>query len=125
MFAIGDIVEIYSPVAGYNKYHLCVLCGGSAEPFQFLFLNSDPNYGGSYVVDCSRVPCLPPSETGKTVFSFTMVPRYSVRQLQLFKANKKGELASDLARELFEFAKTVPTLTSGERTLVLAALAQI
>ncbi len=79
MFSIGDIVAIYAPIAGYIKYHLCI---GSREgaAMQLLFLNSNPDHMGNYVVPCERVPRLEPSETGKTAFSFTTIPRYTMRR---------------------------------------------
>jgi hypothetical protein len=122
MFEIGDIVEIYSPVAGRNKYHLCVKPGSENTATQFLFLNSDPNFEQLYVVDCARVPCLPPSKTGKTAFSFALLPQFNHMQLQLYKARKLGELDKKLATELLAFAKTVTTMSRSERQVVVSAL---
>ena len=125
MFAVGDIVRILAPQVGYYKYHLCIATGSSSVASQFLFLNSDPTFAGTYVVDCSRVPCLPVSQTGKTAFSFSAIPRYSDKQLGLFKAQKLGELDKTLATELHTFATTVKTLNTADRAVVLAALAAI
>ncbi len=123
MFAVGDIVKIFAPVAGHDKYHLCVLVGIDGAAHQFLFLNSEAaGFAGCYEVSCARVPCLPPSDTGKTVFSFTMVPRYTDAQLKLHKAAKMGVLEKALAQELLEFAKTALALTDAEKKTVLAAL---
>jgi len=122
MLAVGDIVEIYAPVAGYKKYHLCICVGTSGAATQFLYLNSDPTYSGQYVIDCSRVPCIPPSDTNKTCFSFTAIPRYTDRQLGLYKAKRLGTLDPALAAELHAFAQLVTTLTRAEKKLVLDAL---
>lgn len=125
MFAIGDIVRVFAPQAGHNKYHLCIVVGVDGAASQFAYLNSDPNFEQTYVVDCDRVPCLPKSDTGKTAFSFALLPRYNDRQLTLYKAEKLGELDAILAKELHVFAKTVKILNSADRKIVLAALAEI
>jgi hypothetical protein len=125
MFAIGDIIQIFAPQAGHTKYHLSILVGTSSTASQLLYLNSDPNFEQTFVVDCARVPCLPPSKTGKTAFSFALLPRYNDRQLVLYKAKKLGVLDATLAKELHGFAATVSTLNAAERKIVLAALAKI
>jgi hypothetical protein len=92
---------------------------------QFLFLNSDPDHKGNYVVPCERVPCLEPSKTGKTAFSFITIPRYTHAQMKLYKARKLGELDSQLAGELLAFAKTVRTLPRKDLRFVMEALEEI
>src|SRR5215212_5361767 len=91
MFAVGDIVRIYAPVAGRNKFHLWIEAGSDDRASKFLFLNSNPNYVGSYSVPCDRVPCIEESDTGVTAFSFSMLPRYSASQLKTYKAEKIGD----------------------------------
>lgn len=125
MFAIGDIVSIYAPVAGHDKYHLCINVGQGGAATKFLFLNSDPTYDGCHAINCTRIPCLPPSKTGVTVFSFTMVPRYSEAQLLLYKAKKLGVLSPDVAAELLPVAECARGLNRNERELVVAALKTI
>jgi hypothetical protein len=125
MFAIGDIVQIFAPQAGHNKFHLCILVGVDGSASQFVYLNSNPTFDQTCVVDCKRIPCLPASATGKIAFSFAILPRYNDRQLRLYKAKKVGELDQKLATELHEFVRTVTTLNSTDRQIVLAALAQI
>jgi hypothetical protein len=125
VFALGDIIKFLSPTAGKEKYHLCVQVGIEGAASQFLFLNSDPTFAHTFVVECARVPCLPVSQTGKTAFSLAMIPRLNDRQLGVFRAEKMGDIDRDLAAELCEFAKTVPTLTRSERALVVAALKTI
>jgi hypothetical protein len=124
MFAVGDIVEIFAPQAGHKKYHLCI-CVGTGAALQFLYLNSDPTFDGTFVVDCSKVSCLPASSTGKTAFSFAILPRYNEKQLKLFKAKRLGEIEKGLAGELLEFAKTVKTLNSADRKIVITGLTEI
>jgi hypothetical protein len=122
MFEVGDIVKIFAPQAGHNKYHLCICVGDGQRASKFLYLNSDPRFDHTYTVDCDRVPCLPPSDTGKTVVSFAIIVRYSERQLGLYKAEKLGTLDAALAAELHRFAEAVPTLNKPDRAEVLAAL---
>jgi hypothetical protein len=114
-----------APIAGRIKYHLCIAVGVDGAATQFLFLNSNPDHMGNYVVPCERAPCLKPSKTGKTAFSFTMIPRYTDREMRLYKAEKLGELDSQLAAELLGFAKTVRTLARKDLGLVMDALEQI
>src|SRR4051794_23790766 len=111
MFAVGDIVRIYAPVAGRKKFHLCIETGSDERASKFLYLNSNPTYAGCYSVPCHRVPCIEESDTGMTAFSFSMLPRYSVAQLKTYKAEKIGEIDPELAAELLQFAQTLNTLT--------------
>lgn len=122
MPAVGDIIRIYAATVGYDKYHVCVYVGISGAAHQFLYLNSDPNYDDSYAVDCDRVPCLPLSNTGKTVFSFSMVPRYTDAQLSLYNAEKLGELDAALAAELVAFGLQVRSLPRSQLQTVLDGL---
>jgi len=125
MFEVGDIVRIYAPMAGHTKYHLCISVGSNGGTSQFLFLNSNPEYESSFPVPCARVPCIQPSDTGVTVFSFSILPRYTYDQLRFYNAAKLGRLTKELAIELLEFAATVQTFTRPEKKMVLDALQQI
>lgn len=122
MFAVGDIVEIFAPQAGHKKYHLCIASGDTQVAHQFLYLNSDPSFDETLVVDCSRVPCIPKSKTGKTVFTFAILPRYSNDQLKLYAAKCLGVIDPELAADVRVFVRTVKTLTASERKRVIAAL---
>lgn len=125
MVAVGDIVRIHVPTIGKKKYHLCVCVGDGGAASQFLFLNSEEYFEGVYVMECARVPCLPPSDTGKTVFSFNDIPRYNDRQLGLFQAHKMGELPPDVAAELIPFVREVEVLNRAQRETILTALTVI
>ncbi len=122
MFQIGDIVRLYAPTVGKQKYHLCVCVGAAGAASRFLFLNSEEYFEGIYVVDCTRVDCLPPSRTGKTVFSFNDIPRYNDKQLGLYQATRMGALPRDVAQELIPFVKTVEVLNRADRDMILSAL---
>lgn len=128
MFAVGDIIQIFSPIAGYNKYHLCISVGTDGAASKFLFLNSDPSFQGTYAIKCDKVPCIPASDTGFTAFSFNLLVRYNNHQLGIFKAQKLGELDKGLAADLLAFVldKNNPmALTRPERDIVAAALKAI
>lgn len=125
MFAVGDIVRIFAPNAGHNKFHLCIEVGSDDTASKFIYLNSKQNYAGSYSVPCERVPCIDPSDTGNTVFSFTMIPRFSAAQLKSYNAKRVGALDPGLAKDLLLFVKTVKALTTSEIKLVTSALTAV
>jgi chromosome segregation and condensation protein ScpB len=62
------------------------------------------------------------SKTGKTVASLSSIIRYNQKQLQLYNANKLGEVANDVATEIYNFASTVKTLTKPEKAFVVGRL---
>lgn len=121
----GDIVEIFAPIAGYRKYHLCLILKTDGSAHEFLFLNSDPNYKDCCVVDHRDVPCLPASPTGKTAFSFSMVPRYTTAQLKRYRATVLGHLDPTVVARLRAFAPTVRSLPAAQLSAVISALDQI
>jgi hypothetical protein len=121
MFAVGDVVEIFAPQAGHKKYHVCI-CVNVGAVHQFLYLNSDPGFDDTLAFDCETIPCLPVSKTGKTVFTFAILPRYNDKQLKLFAAKKLGELGLDVAKEVLAFIATVRTLNTADRKLVTEGL---
>ncbi|MEA2990752.1 MAG: hypothetical protein QOG83_3463 [Alphaproteobacteria bacterium] len=125
MFDVGDIVQIFAPQAGKVKYHLCISVGVQGAAHQFIYLNSDPNFDQTFVCDCKKIPCLPESKTGKTAFSFAILPRYTDAQLKLYNAKKLGVLDAALAIEVHKVATTAKTMTSVERKIVLTALEAI
>ena len=118
----GDVVKIYAPVAGYNKYHFCVCIPENETAGKFLYLNSDPEYRDTLSIDCSRIPFLPPSRTGKTAVSFTSVARYNTERLELFQAEVLGEMPDDIIHEMFTFAQSVRSLTRSDKQLVIEVL---
>ncbi len=123
---VGDIVHCDAPIADHSKYHICVLeCGADGSAACFLFLNSKARWKGDCVFNNSDFPCISASKTGTSVVSFSMVPRYNAGQLKKFRAKIVGKLDPKIARKLKDFARTVPTLTSQERKIVLKGLSRI
>jgi hypothetical protein len=122
--AAGDIVLVMAPSVGYRKYHLC-LGQNEAGISLFLFLNSDNGFAGDAVFDCTRFPTVPPSQTGESVVSFSMMPRFSSQQLALYGATLHGTLSQDVAAELVGHCAQVKTLTKYEKQLALAVLSSL
>ena len=122
MFEVGDIVRFYSPTAGKEKFHLCLGQRGGVPVFAFLHLNSGAGYRGDLPLDDGLAPGLPPSPTGKTVVSFSIVVQISAERLTKFGAQKTGSIDGHLAGDLAGFAKTLTVLSRPDRTFVVAAL---
>lgn len=118
---LGDIVEVFAHSVGYKKYHLC-LGRNEAETSCFIFLNSEGGYESNIVFDCSRFKMIKPSDTGKTVASLSFIVRYNEKQLQLYKANTIGKIVNDVAKEIYEFSKTIKTLTKPEKAFMIDRL---
>lgn len=121
-FVPGDIVQIYAPVAGKPKYHLCVCAWAEGSTAQFLYINSNQGYEADYILDCAKVPCIPPSSTGDTVISCNIVARYTDHQLNIYRAQKIGTLDIAVVRDLVAFVEVTPALTRGEKRLIIANL---
>lgn len=121
----GCIVRIFSAVAGYDKYHLCLTLPLDQSAGKFLFINSDPQYRDLYVVEDVELPCLPKSPSGKSCFSFSMVPRYSVEQLAVYSATVLGVIEVDMAKNIRAHAGSVTSLSKRDLDLVKDALDEI
>lgn len=121
MFETGDVVRFFSPIAGKEKFHLCLGRDDTGNVLVFLHLNSDFGYRGDCVLNDGRIPGLPRSRTGKSVVSFSVVVRMGTERLQKFGAEKTGEIDVSVAEELLVFAKKVQVLTGLERALVVSA----
>lgn len=122
MYEAGDVVRFHSPVAGKEKFHLCLGRTEHETIFAFLFLNSGTGYKGDCALDDGQIPGLPKSPTGKSVVSFSMLVRVKEEKLALFGAKKTGEIDAHLAGELAAFAKSVGSLNRQERAFVVSAL---
>lgn len=118
----GDVVSIYAGSVGYRKYHLCLMLADDKNAARFLFINSDSRFADTFVVPNARVSCIPENETGETCFSFSMIPRYNDKQLELFKAEIIGTIDIELAIELRAFVDSVRSLAAPDKTIVREAL---
>ena len=119
MFAPGDVIKFWSDIAQKKKYHLCISLQGC-----FLFLNSykGRSYAGDLLVDCSRIPCLDPTKTNKSVISCSMVVRMTEDDLRHTKAEKIGTVSTLLLREVLRFIEASPVLSSDDKDAVLDGL---
>lgn len=122
MFSPGDVVRFFSPIAGKEKFHLCICVTSDGVQNYFLYLNSEGGYKGDYILADGDIPGLPVSRTGQTVVSFTQLIRLDQARLSTFQATKTGEIDHSLFGELIGFAKTTKALSDIDRKLVLAAL---
>lgn len=122
----GSIVRIFAPIAGKEKYHLCLsLPGDDGSAARLLFLNSEAKFSDHYVVENARVPCIPPSRTGNSCFCFTMIVRINSLRLESMQPVEMGMIDLDLALDLRRFCDTVRSLAPSDLKLVKAALDEI
>jgi len=105
---VGDILGIFAPTVGKEKYHLCICVGTEGEVHKFLYLNTGDHYRECFSVPCADIPCLPESASGQSVFSFIDMPRYSDKQLVLFEARHIGRLSAKVAARVREAAEKPP-----------------
>jgi len=124
MPSIGEIILVQAPMVGYRKYHLC-LGPNEAGVFLFLYLNSENGFDGDAGFDCSRIPSLPPSKTGQSVVSFSMMPRFTQAQLDLYGMKPCGFIPKDVAEELVKHCSGVKTLSRPEKNFAMDALSAI
>lgn len=118
----GDVVSIFAPIAGYKKYHFCVCIPDAGSAGRFLYLNSDPSHKDCLNIDCSRIAFLPPSETGQTSISFSLLARYTAEKLELYEADVLGSMPRDVVVEMLAFVGTVRSLPKPEKEFVAHVL---
>lgn len=122
MFAIGEIAQVYSPIAGKKKFHLCVCCANEHGVERFLFINSGAGYEGDFILDDTEIKCLPDSPTGKSVVSCSLVVRYSSEQLKKYNAKKLGDLDFEILAKLALFFNKTTVLSKEDRDPVAGSL---
>jgi hypothetical protein len=119
MFNVGDVVRCWSDTAGKKKYHLCISLAG-----HFLFLNSPKktSYPGDLVVSCAEIPFLPPTHTGASIVSCTLVLRFTDNDLRAMNAVRVGTVSPALLRKIARFVQDSPVLTDEQRDVFLDAI---
>lgn len=122
MFSIGEIVQIYSPIAGKKKYHLCVCCANEHGIEKFLFINSGSGYAADVVVDEKKLTCLPESPTGQSVISCSMIVQYSETQLKKFGAKKLGNIDIDVLELVANVVRSTKAISKEERKPITVSL---
>lgn len=129
-FSGGRIAPTAKPKSGENSAEApeaktpSAICLGDNEHIvtMCLFLNSENRFEGNVEFDCARFPMLPESKTKLSVVSLSMLPRYTQRQLQIYNAQKLGELAKDVARELAIACGDIKTLSRPEKAFLIERL---
>lgn len=122
---IGNIVEYHNPQAGKKKYHLCVRSCLPDEAACFLFINSKSGYEADCVLPSGSFPCLPPSPTGQSVVSFSLLVRANERQLALFSAVVIGDCPAAVAATLEAFCRDIKSMPRKDHAIVAAALSKM
>ncbi|MGN8022984.1 hypothetical protein ACTJJ7_19955 [Phyllobacterium sp. 22229] len=121
-FSVGDIVLFESSVAGKAKFHFCFYFDDNSERFGFIFLNSEGEYRDHFGIDCGKIPELPKSRTGRTVFSCPTVMRKTPKMLGPLRPRKMCRLPKDVASEFYEFAKSITSMIDADKSRLLTTL---
>lgn len=119
MFDPGDVVSFRSIEAGKLKHHLCISLNG-----HYLFINSPKtnNYPGDFVFECAKMPFIPPTASGDSIISCTLIMKKSNADLKRGRAEKKGSIPVDLLRDLMSFIENSPVITDEDREEILEGL---
>lgn len=118
----GDIVLFESAVAGKMKFHLCICIDATSNLHSFIFLNSEGGFRDQFEIDCSRLPQLSPSRTGRTVFDCPTVHRKTADQIKRLRPKPICRLPNDVALEFLAFAETISSMTKKDKDSLIAML---
>lgn len=121
MFQPGDVVHLYSVIAGKPKYHLCVSING-----HFLFINSPKarQYPGDFIFPCSEMPFIPSTDNGDSIISVTQIVHFSDQELRRMRATRKGSVPIALLRDLLAFIENTTVLSQSDKDLLLDGLGE-
>ncbi|MBB4952855.1 hypothetical protein H4S14_000898 [Agrobacterium vitis] len=125
LFSVGDIVYFKSDVAGKAKYHFCFCFDVEKDMYSLMFLNSEGEFFDHFAVNCSRIPDLPTSRSGRTVFSCPTVIRRTGDRLRPLNPVSKCKLPHDVAAEFLNFARSLTSMTEKDKNQLIATLAAI
>jgi hypothetical protein len=109
-FEVGDIVFFENAVAGKAKYHFCFVFNDVNSKYGFMFLNSEGVFEDHFVVDCTRIPNMPKSRSGQTVFSCPTVMHKTKAEISRLNPERMCRLPADVALELLSFSYGIETL---------------
>lgn len=124
-YSPGEIVLFESAVAGKMKFHLCFCLTAETDLHSFIFLNSDGGFRDQFEVDCTRLPDMQESRTGKTVFDCPTVHRKTGEQLAKLRGKKICDLPKDVAEEFLTFARRITSMTTKDQTSLIEMLAYV
>lgn len=124
-YSPGDIVLFESAVAGKMKFHLCICVAGDSGLHSFIFLNSEGGFRDQFVIECTRIPGLQPSRTGRTVFDCPTVHNKTEDQLDRLRARKICELPKEVAIDFLPFAARITSMTNSHKRALMSMLKAI
>jgi hypothetical protein len=103
------------------KYHLCIGCDAV-----FLFVSTHrhrrQDHRGVLIIPNSEVPCLPPTETGKSEISCTTIIKREFPDPKIPKKNRLCSVERRLMIDLIKFVQYSRQLTPDERDTILENL---
>jgi hypothetical protein len=103
------------------KYHLCIGCDAV-----FLFVSTHrqrrQDHRGVLIIPNSEVPCLPPTETGKSEISCTTIIKRTFPDPDVPRKNRRCSVTQRLMKDLLKFVESSRQLTADERDSILEYL---
>lgn len=118
----GDIVLFESNVAGKAKFHFCFFFNSDADVYSLMLLNSEGEYEDHFAIDANRLPNMPPSRTGRSIFSCPTVIRRSPEQLARLRPVKRCTLPRDVAVEFLAYASSISAMTKNDKNHLIETL---
>jgi hypothetical protein len=119
MFSPGDVVRFFSDTAGKRKFHLCISVIGD-----YLFINSPKRrtYPSDFVIPCTDIPCIPPTDSGYSIISCSLLISMSDWRLKKLQAQKLGTIDVRILKKLIAFVENSPVLSPGEKNSIIGGL---
>ncbi len=117
--APGDVVHVFSPYAGKNKYHLCI---GNDHFFIFLSSPKTRSFAGDFEIDGSKITGVPPTPEGKSIASCNTVMQIAGSDLRRLGAQVVGKVTLGVMRDLLAFVQHLPTIAPETRDCIVEEL---
>ena len=77
------------------------------------------------MVSCSEIDCLPPTESGKSVISCSLLISMTDAELKHLKAEKIGSVSFGLLRRLTMFVEGSPVLSAEDKDAIIAQMEDV
>jgi hypothetical protein len=113
----GDVVRVFSTIAGKQKYHLCVALDGS-----YLFLNSPrpATRLGDLAIPCANFPFIASTPSGLSVICCSTIVKLSSADQR--KAVVLGRCDKAVLLAVLKFVEDNEVLTPEETDLLIDSL---